>query len=200
MVGSDYVVLGDFADADKWFTKVVEWTPQDVQAWYNLGRTKYNENRFDQAIAAFKRTLELDPVNVKAEDNLGLSYQAEGHNDEAIAAYRRAIELQQNASTKDQGPYLNLGSLLIETERTQEAVPLLLEALAISGSDFRAHRELGKAYLRLSQFDNARGELQTAIELAPQNAPLHFMLAQVYRKLGLPDKAKAETERYTALK
>ena len=90
VVASDYVVLSDFTDADKWFTKVVEWTPEDVQAWYDLGRTKYNENRFDEAISAFHKTLQLDPTNVKAEDNLGLSLGATGRNDEAIAAYKRA--------------------------------------------------------------------------------------------------------------
>jgi hypothetical protein len=37
------------------------------------------------------------------------------------------------------------------------------------------------------------------VELAPQNAPVHFMLAQVYRKQGLMDKVKVETDRYTAL-
>src|ERR1039458_4299020 len=34
---------------------------------------------------------------------------------------------------------------------------------------------------------------------SPQNAPVHFMLAQVYRRQGLMDKAKIESERYTAL-
>lgn len=93
VVASDYVILSDFADADKWFTKVVEWTPQDVQAWYDLGRTKYNENRFEEAISAFQKTLALDPSNVKAEDNLGLSYGALEKTEEAIAAYQRAIAL-----------------------------------------------------------------------------------------------------------
>ena len=37
------------------------------------------------------------------------------------------------------------------------------------------------------------------MELAPKNAPVHFMLAQVYRKQGLMDKAKVENERYAAL-
>ena len=37
------------------------------------------------------------------------------------------------------------------------------------------------------------------MELAPENAQLHFMLAQVYRKQGLMDKARIESERYAAL-
>jgi hypothetical protein len=41
--------------------------------------------------------------------------------------------------------------------------------------------------------------LEEAVKLAPENAPVHFMLLQVYRKEGLMDKAKTESERYTAL-
>jgi Tfp pilus assembly protein PilF len=42
-------------------------------------------------------------------------------------------------------------------------------------------------------------ELEKAVELAPQNAAVHFMLSQVYRREGLMDKARVESERYTAL-
>ncbi|MGC2659624.1 MAG: tetratricopeptide repeat protein [Bryobacteraceae bacterium] len=200
VVASDYVVLSDFADADKWFTKLLEWTPKDVQAWYDLGRTKYNENRFDEAVAAFKHSLQLDPASVKAEDNLGLALGALGRNEEAIDAFKRAIALQQNDAAKDPGPYLDYGSLLVDNGRMEDALPLLDQALAISPGDYKVHRELGKAYLHLDQLDKARDELEKATQLAPREAPLHFMLAQVYRKQGLLDQEKLEIERYTALK
>jgi Tfp pilus assembly protein PilF len=53
--------------------------------------------------------------------------------------------------------------------------------------------------MRLNQLEKARAELEQAAEMAPQNAPVHFMLAQVYRRQGLMDKAKAENDRYLAL-
>jgi len=199
-VAGDYVLLHDYADADKWFSKAVEWNPSNLQTLYYLGRTKYNENRFEEAAAVFFRCLELDPKNVKAEDNLGLSYEGLGRTEDAIAAFRTAISWQAGATTKDSGPYINLGSLLVDNDRAQEALPLLLEAVQISPQEMRAHRELGKAYMHLNQLEKAQIELEKSIALAPQNAPLHVMLAQVYRKLGLSDKARAETERYTALK
>ena len=199
VVASDYVLLKDYPDADKWFTKAVEWNPKDVLGWYYLGRTKYNENRFEEAIHVFQQCLKLDSRNVKAEDNLGLSYEGLNRNEEAFAAYRTAIEWQRDAVEKNSGPYLDLGSLLVETGRVEEGLPHLLEAVRLSPDDYRTHRQLGKAYTRLDQLDKARAELEKAVELAPQNAPVHFMLAQVYRKQGLMDKVKAETDRYTAL-
>ena len=84
IVAFDYIVLGDYPDADRWLSKMLEWTPNDSDGWYSLGRTKYNENRFAEAISAFQQCLKLDPKNVRAEDNLGLSFAGMGRNEEAM--------------------------------------------------------------------------------------------------------------------
>jgi tetratricopeptide (TPR) repeat protein len=199
VVAGDYVLLKDYPEADKWFTKAVEWNPKDWLGWYYLGRTKYNENRFDEAISAFQQCLKLDPKNVKAEDNLGLSYEGLNRTGEAITAYKNAIAWQADSAVKNAGPFLDLGSLLMDNGSLDEALPSLLEAARISPEDYRVHRQLGKAYTRLNQLEKARAELEKAADLAPQNAPVHFMLAQVYRKQGLMDKAKIENDRYTKL-
>jgi tetratricopeptide (TPR) repeat protein len=199
VVGADYVLLGDYASADKWFSKSVEWEPGNRQALYYLGRAKYNENRFEEAIDAFQRCLKLDPRDVKAEDNLGLSYQGLGRNEEAAAAFRQAIDWQAGSALKDPGPYINLGALLIETGKPEEALPLLLQAKAIASRDVKARRELGKAYMALNRLDDAKPELVRAVELAPESAPAHFVLGQLYRKLGMVDKAKVEFSRYAEL-
>ncbi len=198
-VASDYVLLKDYPDADKWFTKAIELNPTDSLGWYYLGRTKYNENRFEEAISAFQQCLKLDPRNVKAEDNLGLSYEGLNQIEKALAAYRTAISWQADAPVKNSGPYLDLGSLLVDNDRVEEGMPYLLEALRMSPQDYRVHRQLGKAYAHLNKLDQARAELEKAVELAPENAPVHFMLAQVYRKQGLQDKAKMESDRYVML-
>jgi tetratricopeptide (TPR) repeat protein len=199
VVGADYVLLDDYSNADKWFSKSVEWEPGNRQAIYYLGRAKYNENRFEEAIDAFQRCLKLDPKDIKAKDNLGLSYQGLGRNEEAAAAFRQAIEWQAGSALKDPGPYINLGALLLETGKPNEALPYLLEAKAIAPRDVKARRELGKAYMALNRLEDAQPELEKAVALAPQNAPAHFMLGQLYRKRGMAEKAKAEFGRYAEL-
>ncbi len=198
-VASDYILLKDYPDADKWYSKAVEWNPQDELGWYYLGRTKYNENRFEEAVQSFQKCLVLKPKDVKAEDNLGLSYQGLNRNEDAMAAFRSAIEWQTIALAKDPGPYLNLGSLLLDENQAEKGLPYLQEAAKIAPDDFRMHRALGKAYAHLEQPEKARVELERAAALAPGDAPIHFMLAQVYRKLGMTDNAKTETETYTKL-
>lgn len=199
VVGADYVVLGDFPDADKWFTKSVEWNPASVLGWYYLGRTKYNENRFEEAIVAFQRCLKLDDKHVKAEDNLGLSYQALGRLDDALQAYRNAIDWQSDAKVKNPGPFIDIGGLFLETNQPEKAVEYLQKALEIAPDDPKAHQQLGKAYFNLNNLPKALVELEKAVQLAPNNAPVHYILAQVYRKQGLGEKAKGEFDRYTKL-
>jgi tetratricopeptide (TPR) repeat protein len=199
VVASDYVLLKDYPNADKWYSKAVEWNPRDALGWYYLGRTKYNENRFDEAVSAFEKCLTLKAKDVKAEDNLGLSYEGLNQSEEAIAAYRTAIAWQAEAAAKDAGPYLNLGSLLVDNGQASEGLQNLQEAARLAPEDYKVHRALGKAYAHLNQTGKAQEELEEAVILAPGDAPLHFMLAQIYRKLGMTKKARAESETYSKL-
>ena len=91
VMGSDYFLLEDYAAADTWFTKSVELDPSDAQAQYYLGRAKYNEKHFEEAIRAFTAALKLDARDAKAADYLGLSYEALGKTGDALAAYRAAV-------------------------------------------------------------------------------------------------------------
>jgi tetratricopeptide (TPR) repeat protein len=199
IVALDYVLLGDYVDADKWLTRSVEWNPQDTDAWYYLGRARYNENKFADAVSAFQQCLKLSPGNVKAEDNLGLSYAGLGRNEEASAAYKQAMAWQSQSVSKNPGPHIDLGSLLLDENRPEEAVPYLLQAIEIAPRESRAHELLGKAYTRLDKLPEAQTELERAVQLSPQSANLHCMLAPVYRKQGIADKAKAEFDRCAAL-
>ncbi len=200
IVALDYVLLGDYASADHWLTRSLQANPKDSQSWYYLGRAKYNESRFGEALRAFEQCLKLHPKNVRAEDNLGLTHQALGHIPEAVAAFRNAIAWQAQLLKKNSGPYINLGTLFLEQNQVAEAVAYLSEAVEISPEESRAHEQLGKAYSRQNDLERAQSELEKAVSLSPKNAALHFMLGQLYRKRGMNEKAKVELERGAALK
>ena len=199
IVALDYVVLGDYANADKWLTLSVQWDPEDEQAWYYLGRAKYSENRFEEAINAFEQCLKRNAKNVKAEENLGLAYAGLGRIEDAISAYKTAMAWQENALTKDAWPYINMGDLLLDQNRSDEAVSYLQQAIQISSENSKAHELLGKAYTRLNQLVLAQAELERAISLSPQVASLHCMLGPIYRKQSFLAKADAEFERCSSL-
>ena len=192
IVAADYVVLGDFSDADKWLTLVTNESPQDADAWYLLGRAKYNENQFQEAINSFQRTLALRPKDVRAEDNLGLSYQGLNRLDDARTAFEAAISWQNDAPVKDAQPYLNLGILLVDQDQPSQAVPCLQQAAALAPHNPKVREQLGRAYNVLNMPDKAQRELEQAVALAPEVSGLHFMLGQIYRRQGMQKEAKQQ--------
>ncbi len=198
VVAVDYVLLGDFVDADRWLTKVLSSNPSDADGWYYLGRTKYNENRFSEAIDAFHTCLKLDTHNVKAEDNLGLSYEGLNQTQQAIEAFRTAISWQSGASQKNAQPYLNLGMLLTEQD-SPDGLVYLQEAVALAPQNAKAHEQLGRAYLKLKRWKDSQTELEKAVQLAPSSSSLHYELAINYRDQGLKDQARKEFDRCTEL-
>jgi tetratricopeptide (TPR) repeat protein len=190
-VASDYVLLHDFADADKWFTEVIVEKPDDADAWYLLGRTKYNENSFTEAVTSFERCLALRPKNVEAENNLGLAWQGLNSPEKAKAAYQTAIEWQ-GAAPIDPQPFLNLGAMLAEESDFDHAIPLLLKAAALSPDNPKVHEELGHVYEAQQNLPQAQAELERAVALAPDTSALHFKLGQIYRREGMHDRAQQE--------
>ncbi|HEX5284649.1 MAG TPA: tetratricopeptide repeat protein [Bryocella sp.] len=193
-VGQDYVLLADWPDADKWTLRSVEMDPANADAWYSLGRIRYTEQRFSDALSCFQHVLKLAPKSAKAENNLGLTYDALNQTDAAAAAYRRAIEWQ-NQGPRDQlseEPLLNLGIVLLHKGDLAEAQPLLAQGAALAPKDPRVHEQLGQLYMQKADYAAAERELQQACELDPKNSSLHFLLGQAYRHRGKLEEAKTE--------
>jgi tetratricopeptide (TPR) repeat protein len=190
-VASDYVMLGDYADADKWFTEVTRETPNDADAWYLLGRTKYNESGFVDAVSSFERALVLHPKYVEAENNLGLCWQELNKPDKAIALFQTAIEWQGDTPADPQ-PFLNLGTLFADQREFDKSVPYLIKAVALAPENPRIHDELAKVYEAEGDLKKAQDELLKAIALAPNSSELHFKLGRIYRREGLNDRATQE--------
>jgi tetratricopeptide (TPR) repeat protein len=200
IVSLDYVLLADYSSADKWLTLALQWDPSDAEAWYYLGRTKYNENRFEEAIQAFQKCLDLRSHFALAADGLGLSQAGLGHNADAIASLQKAISMQDNFGQNTPEPYIDLGDLFNQQARFDEALPFLQHAVTIAPRNVRAHEVLGKAYLNLNRLPEAQHELEAAVSIDPGLATLHYLLGQIYRKEGQLDKAKSELERFRSLK
>jgi tetratricopeptide (TPR) repeat protein len=199
VVGLDYVLLNDYADAIQWLEKSVAFDSKNKDAWYYLGRAYYTRSRLDEARKAFQTVLDLDPRNAKAEDNLGLIFETEGNMAGAIEAYRSAIAWQEETSRSDEQPYVNLGNLLAERGRSQEAIGPLQKAVAIAPNNAYCHLTLGVFYRKAGEMKKARQQLLLATELEPDNAIAHYQLGRLYKETNDLVHAKAEFDRTAEL-
>ncbi len=195
IVGLDYVLLNDYTDAIKWLEKAVAMDPGNEEAWYFLGRAYYTKNMLPDAKKAFQTVLNLNPRYARAENNLGLIFEAEANPSEALQSYRNAIEWQGQSSHPSEQPYLNLGSLLMEQNRTEEAVVPLEKAVHLAPGNGLCHLKLGTALLRLAKLNEAQRELEEATRLEPENAAAHYQLGRLYKQVKAMDRAKAEFDR-----
>jgi tetratricopeptide (TPR) repeat protein len=191
IVAANYVMLNDYSDADKWFSQVVAEAPNDADSWYLLGRTKYSENEYQAAISAFEHALALRPRHIEAQNNIGLCWKELNDREKARTAFQTAIDWQGDAPA-DAQPFLNMGTLLADDQKNDQALPFLTKAAALSPNNPTIHEELGKVYLAMNKLPEAQAELERAVTLAPDASALHYKLGQILRKQGLQDRAEQE--------
>jgi len=199
IVGLDYILLDDYADAIKWLEKAVALDGRNQDAWYYLGRAYYTKARLPEARKAFLKILDLDPHNARAENNLGLILETEGQPAAAIEAYRKAIAWQEQNSQPSEQPYVNLGNLLAQQGHPQEAIALLEKAVALAPNNAYCHMTLGVYYYKSGQTAGAQRELVRATQLEPDNAAAHYQLGRLYKDLKELDRAKKEFDRTAEL-
>jgi tetratricopeptide (TPR) repeat protein len=91
----------------------------------------------------------------------------------------------------------NLGNVLLQLDREEEALPHLLAATSLSPGLLTAQEALGRVYLKLDMPEQAVIHLTRALPL--DNGSLSFALSSAYRKLGRVNDAKVALARYQAL-
>src|SRR5580658_1190192 len=103
---------GDSASVRDDFQKVAAVDPNDPGTQYFLGYLSAQDQKYEQAVAAFQRAIELDPLHISAEFGLSQAEQDLGHVDAAKADLARFHRLSAEKLGKpvrflygEQGPY-----------------------------------------------------------------------------------------------
>ena len=98
---------GNFDEALEHLGQVTAEYPRDRVVWNEIGRIRFLQRRYEDAVVALRRVLEIDPEDLMAHYNLMLSYS--GLNDEDRALEHQQLYLRFKADESAQaitGPYL----------------------------------------------------------------------------------------------
>lgn len=68
-------------------------TPDNVQAWTQLGHLYFDTGRFEKAIDAYEKSLALDSNRPDVWTDLGVMYRRSAKPDKAIASFDRALSI-----------------------------------------------------------------------------------------------------------
>jgi len=140
-------------------------SPESPQPAYVLGLIARNQNRADDAVAAFKRVLEIDPEDVGANVNLGQLYIQQKKYAEAIMAFRRAIASEPYNATA----LYNLATALLRNNAHEEGRRLMMrfQTLRLSG----AATSIGQNYLEQGRYAEAIVSTGAESDLVDKTAP-----------------------------
>lgn len=160
---------------------------QDSQQAAMSGKQWLDQQRYDEAVAAYRQAVRLEPQNALAHYGLGVAYSRKGEYGEAMAAYREAIRLQPDHADAHYG----LGVAAERQDDDQTAMAAYREVTRLRPNDAMAHYGLGVASGRLGQDEQAVTAYREAIRLNPSLADAYYNLGMVYARLRQEDQAIA---------
>jgi tetratricopeptide (TPR) repeat protein len=149
--------------------------------------TSFQLKHWQDSEHLFRHALEVDPDNYMAHDGLGKALEELGQKDQALESYSSSIR-QPNY---EQGHY-NLGTLLMEKGRLDEAVTQLNAAIKSNPKSVQAYHNLGNAFIKLGRLPEAAASFSKVIELKPKDASARNDLATVLLMESRLDEASVQ--------
>lgn len=138
---------------------------------------------------------ELQSHTARMHARLGDRLRHTGRAPAAAMEYRRAL-------TQDPySPYLlnKLASILMTQGEWQQALSHLQRARELSSDDVVTYTNLGRLYVAVQDYEQARIALSEAVQINPYDPAVHMYLAESYRQLGQSDKAQQEQQLFETL-
>ncbi|WP_299281043.1 tetratricopeptide repeat protein [uncultured Tateyamaria sp.] len=156
-----------------------------------LGDVLRQQDRFEEAVAAYDLAIELDTESVRRSWFLhyarAIALERLDEWDRAEADFRKALELNPG-----QPQVLNyLGYSLVEKQiKLDEALAMIEEAVAASPDSGYIVDSLGWVLYRLGRYDEAVGHMERAVELMPVDPVVNDHLGDVYWAVGREREAQ----------
>lgn len=145
-----YAAQGDFAAADREYTKLAGDYPKFHDVQFAYGRFLLANHQDDRATAAFLKELQNTPNHLLARLGLaGIQLQRDAAT--GVPYAQQAVQLAPGLA---EAHYL-LGALLLETGDTARAIKELETARRLAPGDARTYLPLSRAYERAARKEDA---------------------------------------------
>jgi tetratricopeptide (TPR) repeat protein len=173
-------------DAVPYLERLLAINAEDVAGLNLMGMVQIRLQRFDKALPYFQQAARLAPDNASTVGGLSASYKSLGDMDSAISALSDAVSREPD----------NLASVIMLIlahleDHNAEAARAVWKAANRDWQGTPLARQLSAAiYVGDGDFDNARAELQAALDQDTAFTPARLALARVELQTGHLDKAE----------
>jgi protein O-mannosyl-transferase len=154
-------------DSETLFKRMIDATPNNYMARYNLGNLYAKQNRTDEAISNYMAAVEEEPNYAEAHNNLGGIFLDQKRYDEALQHYRTAVRLRPKYLY-----YFNLANALADAASARhdsngfaEAVRTYLQAQQLNPASSELHQNLGLTLQTQGRASEAVAEFEQAARL-----------------------------------
>jgi Tfp pilus assembly protein PilF len=160
--------------------------PDGARREYERAEKALAKRDVQRAAVHLENAVEIEPRYCAAWNHLGtIAYQT-GRYEEAEKHFRRALASDPDAFA----PLVNLGGVLINLQRTEEALNYNLHAVLKRPTDALANSQLGMTYALLGRVEPAEKHLREAVRLDPAHfSQPQLFLAEIYARRGDREEA-----------
>ena len=178
--------------------KVWKLMPGSYRSHELLGQSYENQKDYEMALTEYRKALQIDPSAP------GLNY-AVGHAYWEMKQLSKAIpELEKELALNPYHPSANyvLGHIYLHSDpqHPQKAALYLQRAIEAKPDFVEARKQWGRTLSLMHENQKAAEQLELAAKEDPHDDTVHYLLASIYRKMGLEDKARKELEMFDQLR
>ena len=181
--------------AEQRFAALQELAPKSAALLELLGRQQELRGRFAEASEQYRAAAALNPDRPGIHYWLGNALWRLRRLEEAKTALERELRTTPHHAMAN----LRLGQVLIAMDDAPRAVPLLEFAARAMPGSVEARKDLGKAYWQTGRTADARREWEAVARQAPADDQIHYLLGNLYRRLGEQDLALREFAEHRAI-
>jgi tetratricopeptide (TPR) repeat protein len=150
----------EYEKAIAYFQRAIELDPRMARAYDNLGLCYYYENQNDSAVSQFEKAIELEQGSAHPSPwpylNLAVTQQFLNQPGKAEKNLREAIRLDAKLAKA----HFQLGTVLEDTGRAEEALKELGEAARLEGEYPEPHMAMARILHKLGREDEAKQEVE----------------------------------------
>jgi len=150
----------NFIKAEQLLRKVLTLNNTDEYN-YILGNTLKFQNKYEEAIEAYKKSISLNNNFSEAYNNLANVQKKTESFDDALLNYKNAIRTNQN----NLEAYYNLANLLKSLKKYDEANENYKKVISLNPKFTDAYNNIGTIYSILGKFDDAKKYYIKSIEI-----------------------------------
>lgn len=188
----------DLNGAVKAFESALSQAPEDVDIMKDLGTVYQELEEYPRAIEYYERALDQRPDSSDLLLALGRLYEKVGENRQALGYY------QQLVKKGERGPRLQLtfrrvGELYLSMDEPKKAQPAFRNVLSMDTSLAEVHYNLGIAYRRSDQMEDAIEEFRKARDLERESVQYQLAYADSLYRAGLLKRAQKAYRRVKEL-